>query len=275
MKKNWLYEKNVIITGAGSGFGKLLTKKLINEYRCTVIGIGRTAQKLEKVREEVGEKFSFCTFDVSIEQNWIDFAAYLTENNILPDILINNAGVLPHFEKFELCRTGAVENTLAINFFASVYSFRHISPFLKKSNTPTVINVSSSAALAEVVGTSAYSASKSALASFTKILALENPDMYVSLVMPGFSDTDIFRSQNTGDQKQSSLIKKACSNPNKIIDKLIKKLKKRKTRIVLGIDAHLMSFFGRLFPSLTNKAIRAVLKKSKLEVFSDVFPEKK
>mgnify|MGYP004641249907 CR=1 FL=1 len=274
MKKNWLYEKTVIITGAGSGFGKLLAKKLITKYHCRVIGIGRTAQKLEKVREESGEKFSFCTFDVSIEQNWIDFAAYLTENNILPDILINNAGILPHFEKFELCRAGAVENTIATNFFASVYSFRHISPFLKKSDTPAVINVSSSAALAEVVGTSAYSASKSALASFTKILALENPDMFISLVMPGFSDTDIFRSQNTGDQKQSSLIKKVCSNPDKFTDKLIKKLKKGKKRIVLGIDAHLMSFFGRFFPSLTNKAIRAVLKKSGLEVFSDVFTEK-
>lgn len=70
------------------------------------------------------------------------------------------------------------------------------------------MNVSSAAALASIVGTSGYSASKSALKAYTEILAEElRGKAYVGLVMPGFARTDIMRSQNTSFD-EDKLVKK-------------------------------------------------------------------
>lgn len=272
--KNWLKNKTIVITGASSGFGRLIAEKAVKRYGCTVIGIGRNREKLEKVKSELGDKFTYFAFDVGVEEEWGNFAEKLAIIDLYPDILINNAGVLPPFCRFESIAENDAEQVFKTNFFASVYSVRHILPLLKKhSATPAIINVSSSAILAQVAGTSIYSSSKSALASFTKILALENKNIYVALVCPGFSDTAIFRSQKQTDEKSAKLIKKVCSNPDKITDKLLKKLIKRKKYIILGADARAMHFFGKLFPSLTDKAISAVLKKSRLPIFDDVFAE--
>lgn len=272
--KNWLKNKTIVITGASSGFGKLLAEKAVKRYDCTVIGIGRNKEKLERVKNELGDKFIYFAFDVGVEKEWIDFAQKLAIIDLYPDILINNAGVLPPFCRFESIDENVAEQVFKTNFFASVYSVRHILSIIKKHSTaPAVINVSSSAILAQVVGTSIYSSSKSALASFTKILALENKNVYVALVCPGFSDTAIFRAQKQTDKKSAKLIKKVCSDPDKITDKLLKKLIKRKKYIILGADAKAMHFFGKLFPSFTDKAIASVLKKSKLPIFDDVFAE--
>ena len=185
--KNWLKNKTIVITGASSGFGKLLAEKAVKRYDCTVIGIGRNKEKLERVKNELGDKFIYFAFDVGVEKEWIDFAQKLAIIDLYPDILINNAGVLPPFCRFESIAENDAEQVFKTNFFASVYSVRHILPLLKKhSATPAIINVSSSAILAQVAGTSIYSSSKSALASFTKILALENKNVYVALVCPGF-----------------------------------------------------------------------------------------
>ncbi len=281
-KKAWLYGKIVVITGAGSGFGKLLCQKLVRRYDCTVIAIGRTQSKLETLKNELekegfGDKIFYETFDAGVEQNWIDFAKKLAENKMQVDILINNAGVLPPFSRFEKQQAGVTEQAFSSNFFAQVYSVKHLLPLIKLSKaggkrfSGAIINVSSSACLASVVGTAAYTASKCASAGFTKILALENKEVFVSLVIPGFSGTDIFRSQKSVSQKESGLIAKVCGDPDKMTDKMLKAFVKTKKRIVVGADAHAMNFFGRFFPKACDKAIRGVLKKANLDTFSDVF----
>ena len=101
MKKAWFNNKTVIITGASSGFGKLLAQKLVNNHNCKVIGIARTQSKLENLQLELGENFSYFAFDVSLKENWENLYETLDSSGVQIDILINNAGVLPPFKKFE------------------------------------------------------------------------------------------------------------------------------------------------------------------------------
>ena len=104
MKKNWLNGKNVVLTGASSGIGKEITKILITEFDCLVLGIARNEEKMLKLLEELGEnkgKFSYKLFDVSLKENWANFSKSLEKENFKIDVLINCAGVLPNFDKFE------------------------------------------------------------------------------------------------------------------------------------------------------------------------------
>ena len=169
MKKCWLSEKTVILTGVTSGIGKLLAKKLIEKHNCKILGIGRNEKAIEELKSELKEKSNLLTahlFDVSKEANWKNFAEQLKNENMQVDLLINNAGQLPKFKTFEKYECEDFENIMNVNFFASVYSCKHILPLLQKSKTPAIINVSSSASLCPLAGTSVYSSSKIPAAAF-------------------------------------------------------------------------------------------------------------
>ena len=153
MGQCWIDNKTVVITGASAGIGKGITEKLIKKHNCKVIGIARSKEKTEKFVEELGEyakNFSYKLFDVSVKENWFEFADYLKENEIKPDVLINNAGILPKFNKTQNYSIEEIEAVMNINFYSAVYSINALLPMILESSTPAVINVASSAALMSV-----------------------------------------------------------------------------------------------------------------------------
>ena len=150
MKKTWLNGKTVIISGASSGIGLETARQLIDGYGCSVIGIAQNIAKLTKAKELLGSNFSYYSFDVKSEENWKNFRDNLLEKGIIPDILINNAGILPRFSRFEKYSDREIEDVLRINFLSAVYAVRTLLPLIGQSKTPAVINISSSAALAPV-----------------------------------------------------------------------------------------------------------------------------
>ena len=169
-----------------------------------MLGVARSQQKMEALVAELGEyadKFSYQLFDVSDRANWDNYLAYLEENNIQPDVLINNAGILPKFDKFQHYSIEEIEKAMNINFYAAVYSMHALLPLILKSSSPAIINVDSSAALMSLAGTSVYSASKAALKSLTESMREElRGKCYVGIVCPGFTKTDIFRNQGSSDE---------------------------------------------------------------------------
>ena len=100
-------------------------------------------------------------------------------------------------------------------------------------------------------------------------LAYEQKDFSVTTVLPGFVKTDIMKNQNAS-KGDKSLIDKFSANPRKITRKILSKAKKRKKRIVLGIDGKLLGFMYKHFPNVAPKIIGKFLKKSGLELFSQL-----
>ena len=97
-------------------------------------------------------------------------------------------------------------------------------PMLLESPTPGVINIDSSAALMTLAGTSMYSASKAALKGFTEALRVEfQGKMYVSLVCPGFTKTDIFRDQGTESNSKGQKVMDMISTDCDLMVKMIMK----------------------------------------------------
>ena len=271
-KRNWIYNKTVVISGASSGMGREVAKILINNYNCKVIGIGRSQQKMLTLTEELGinkDKFSYQLFDVSKEENWINFKSHLETNNIIIDLLINNAGVLPPFKSFEKHTVDEIKYTFDVNFFASIYSITHLTPILEKSNTPAIINIASSAALCPIVGGSVYSASKAALKNYTETIRAEyKHKMYIGLICPGLVKTNLFRNQT---REKHSIVDKISMNSTTAAKKIVNGIRKQKRRHVIGIDARFMDMLYRVFPRSSANFIKIVLKSSKLDLFNDIF----
>ena len=277
MDKNWLDNKTVIVTGASSGMGKGITEKLIKEHGCTVLGVARSQQKMEALVAELGEyayKFSYQLFDVSDRANWDNYLNYLNENNIKPDILINNAGILPKFDKFQHYSIEDIEKAMNINFYSAVYSMHALLPLLLESSSPAIINIDSSAALMSLAGTSVYSASKAALKSLTESMREElRGKCYVGIVCPGFTKTDIFRNQSSSDEKAQKMLNMVSTSCDTMVKWIMNGINKQHELMVFGMDAAFMNYFGRLLPVQGGRLFSAVMKMSKLPLFDGIFKE--
>ena len=272
MAKYPLKKLRAVVSGASSGIGRELVKRLVDDYGCEVYGAGRNEERLEELKNSLknGKNFRYALFDVSDEKSWRAFAEKLEKEGFAPDMLVNNAGYLLPFGKAEKHSVKEAENILSTNYLSCVYSFHAFLPLLKKSAAPAVVNVSSSAALAPVAGTALYSSSKAALKSFTECLAMDyKGEIYIAGVYPGFTKTAIFSHQKRS--ADSKLIDAVTMPVDKAVKRILKKLKRKKTYIVTGADAKAMNFFYRLFPRLTANAIRGVLKQSNMDIFKDVF----
>ena len=274
MKKSWLNGRTVVISGASGGLGFEIAKLLINNYGCNVIGIARNEKKIQQARERLGEnkeKFSYKLFDVSLPENWQSFYKEIIENNINIDILINNAGFMLPFSKFENYSDTEISEIVNTNFLSVINSTKILLPLIKKSKTPAIINIASAAGLCAVVGQSMYCATKFAVKGFTETLQQDyKKQIYVGGVYPGFIKTDILNRQST-TEKENKLINKLMMPVEKAAKKIVKRISKKKNRTVIGFDGCSMNIFGRLFPKLTPSIVRSVLKSSKLEMFNDVF----
>ena len=80
MKKWWLNNKTVIVTGASGGIGRGITIRLIKEYNCTVFAIARNEEKMRSLAKELGSdanKLSYRLFDISAPDNRKSYAPFL------------------------------------------------------------------------------------------------------------------------------------------------------------------------------------------------------
>ena len=269
MKKFDFTNKTVIITGANSGIGKCLAQILITKFNAKIIAVARNEEKLNAVKQELGDNYLPYPFSVDSFENWQNFANTLINQGVTVDALINCAGVLPTFNKFENVTVNDYLSVININFLSTVYSTKIFLPILKSNGDGVIINVSSSSALCPFAGVSSYSASKVALERFSTCLAVEEKVVSITTVMPGFTKTNVMRSQSQ-TEKERGIIDKISANPYKVANKIIKKASKRKRRVITGIDAHFMNFLYKFFPNSAPKILTWFLKKSNFSTFKDI-----
>lgn len=276
MKKCWLNKKTVVISGASGGLGFSVAKMLIEKYDCKIIGIARNEKKLLEAMQTLGEKkgnFTYRLFDVSKRDSWTEFYNYLIENDINIDVLINNAGFMLPFKKFEKYTEEEVDEIIKTDLVSLINSTKILLPLIKKSPTPAIINVSSAAGVLAVAGESLYCTSKFAVRGFTETLAQDyRKQIYVGGIYPGFIKTDIL-SRQVKDAKNDKTIGKFMMPLEKATKKIVKGIKKKKRRILFGYQARSMSLLSRLFPKSGPTIITKVFKASKFELFNQVFDD--
>ncbi|MCD7872939.1 MAG: SDR family NAD(P)-dependent oxidoreductase [Clostridiales bacterium] len=278
MSDCWLNGKTCIVTGASGGMGAGIAATLIKKHGCKVIGVARSEPKMLKFIEELGpqyaEQFTYKLFDVSVNENWVEFAKELSENGVQVDILVNNAGILPKFKRFDRYDMDEIEKAININFYSCVYSIKAFLPMLMQSSTPGIINIDSSSALMSLAGTSMYSASKAALKGFTEALREEfRGKVYVGLVCPGFTKTDIMRDQASESGKGQKIIDMISTNCDLMVKMIMFGIEHKQALQIHGIDAHAMNIFGKLLPVNSSRLFSAVMKAADVDIFKEVFKD--
>ena len=277
--RNWLQDKVVVLSGASGGIGRELCKLLVLKFGAKVVGIGRSAEKMQSLQQELQEKgcapqaFRYELFDVGEKANWETLRDKLQTEGIYPALLINNAGIFPQFACALDMETQTTEKVLRVNYLAAVYATKAISPILQgtQKDLPAIVNIASSAALCSVVGTAAYSASKGALKGYTEALTLEEKGRkYVGIIYPGTTKTDLFRDDKNTENSALDIV---AMPAEKMAKKIARAILKKTKRAVVGWDAKAMNLVAKIAPVKGLYLIRGIMKKSGSKVFQAVFSD--
>ncbi len=276
MVKSWIKSKTVIVTGCSGGMGFYITKILLEQYGANVIGVCRNEQKMLKKLEEITvnkENFSYKIFDVRESDKWKEFADELSEKGTVVDVLVNNAGFMLPFTKFENVSSEEITEIIDTNFKANVTSIKALLPIVLKSEHATIVNICSASSLCAIVGETMYSATKFAMKGLSDGLRVEyKGKLKVVGIYPGLVKTDIMQRQKV-DVSESKIINTFSAPVDKVAKKIVKATVKHRKNVVIGVDGKLISLISKFFPVFTANTIAYVFKKSKHPLFKDVFTD--
>lgn len=201
--------KIVLVTGAGMGIGRATCLLFAREgAKIIALDIDHAAGKetVEQILEQGGEAI-FVLCDVSDEQQVK--AAIKTGSTTFGgiNILYNNAGVLWREKDVEITGTDETvwDRVMAINLKGVVWVCKYGIPELIKQGGGSVINIGSGTALMGfTTAQDAYTASKGALASLTRSMAIVYaPDgVRVNIIHPGPVDTPMQKQWNEKTRRE-------------------------------------------------------------------------
>ncbi|XP_030564362.1 L-xylulose reductase [Drosophila novamexicana] len=160
-----LKNKVILVTGAGAGIGNALVKQLASAG-ATVIAVARSEAQLKDLVASDAKHIKPLLLDLS---NWDKVREGLAAVPQL-DGLVNNAGVAI-IKPFEELTEQDFDTHFNVNIKAVFNVTQALLPKLR--NGSSIVNVSSIAASRSFAGHTAYSATKAAVDSLTKSLALE------------------------------------------------------------------------------------------------------
>ncbi len=189
-------DKVVLITGANRGIGleigkQLLAKDFTVVFTMRNMAIGRPI--VNDIRKDY-KKAWFHQLDVSEEQSIADVVTYIDEACERIDVLINNAAIL-HDQNHASVQVSLPEirEIMETNLYGPMMVTRAMIPFLKKSEDPRVINISSTMGQLSTMGAgyAAYRISKTALNALTVIQSKElaRDGIKVNSMCPGWVKT--------------------------------------------------------------------------------------
>ena len=180
-------KENVFISGASRGIGKDIALLFANNgYK--VIGTSRSDFSIDVNLDN----FIPLKLDITSRNDIKDCFDYLKSENLLPNILINNAGITAD-QIFMRMKDEDWDNVIETNLTGTFNLSKIFIKNMIKNKSGRIINISSVSGLMGNPGQVNYASSKAALTGFTKSLAKEvgSRNITVNSVAPGYIDTDM------------------------------------------------------------------------------------
>ncbi len=168
--------KVAMVTGAGGGVGKAISKRLASEG-CKVVLLGRDRAKLQKVASEVGDKNNTMTVitDITKEAEILSAIDQTIKAFDKIDILVNNAGIINDPVPFHEMTEDQWDHLIETNLAGTFRMTKAVIPVMMKNGGGSIVNISSVLGIRSIpkVPLSVYGVTKAGVIMFTKSIAVE------------------------------------------------------------------------------------------------------
>lgn len=236
----WLMDlagKTALVTGASSGIGRSLARRLATEGLRLGI-VARRQDLLDQLAAEIEEAHGIppaaLVTDLSVRGAADELATTALEALGQVDILVNNAGGGVGGRQTAVGDRDEGREVFELNVWSPVALVSRLVPAMRQRQLGAVVNVTSMAQVMTWPFMGHYTASKAALASFTETLRLElrGSGVQVLEVIPGPVDTPIYGESQLVPGLMKAMGGVRPGNPEVLARRVIRALHRDRARIV-------------------------------------------
>ena len=224
--------RNVLITGASSGIGRLLALEMAAKGARIAL-VARREEALAGVAEEVratGGNAVALVCDVGDREQALATAARAVEELGSIDVLVNNAGFGRH-RRFLDSDLEDMERMMRVNYLGSLYFTRALLPAMVESRRGWLVFIASVAGRIAPADETAYAASKFAMVGLASSLSLEIEDagVHVLTVCPGAIRTPCFDDEALA--RLPAVARRQMAEPEDLVEAIIYALARGKREL--------------------------------------------
>lgn len=198
-----------LVTGASAGLGAEFARQLAPHVHSLVL-VARRLDRLESLRDELARHRQLNVYiygaDIADEAQRLKLAAWLKDQNIKIDFLVNNAGRGDQ-GPFESSEWNRVKSMLDVNISALTHFCHLLVPSMTLGGRAAILNVSSVVGFFPLPNMAVYSATKAYVTSLSEALAMElRPrGITVTALCPGPVPTEFFAvaSREGGGEREA------------------------------------------------------------------------
>ena len=208
-----LNDKVALVTGAGSGFGEGIARLFAREgARVIVVDLNADGGRrvADAINEERADRAIFVEADVADGTQSQRMIGRAVEAFGGLDILVNNAGISHRNKPVLEVGEDEFDRIFAVNVKAIFHAVRHAVPAMAARGGGSILNTASTAALRPRPGLTWYNASKGAVVTASKSLAVElaPQNIRVNALCPVLGDTPLaatFMGEDTPEKRKAFL----------------------------------------------------------------------
>jgi len=227
-----LKNKNIIITGAGSGIGRLMSLGFAErEANLALIDIDiNSIKETQNLIKNYNIKTRLYECDISDRARVSEISKAIRKDFSRIDILVNNAGIV--FGKpFLDLSLDEMEKTMNVNYWGHIYFTKEFLPEMVARDTGNIVNIASSGGLLGMPKLTDYCASKFAEVGFTESLKREliiagTKGVKLTCVCPYIIETGMFKGFRP-------FLFNPFLKPERAAEKIIKAVQKDKELLIM------------------------------------------
>jgi len=174
-KKDFLKDKNILVTGASRGIGRAIAIGL-SKYGANIIMLAKNENRLDQIYDEIKSNSETNPLIIGCDLNTLDenraqeIANVISKDYGRLDALVNNAAILEKMSSIENYDLRTWEKVLKTNLTSGFLLSKYTIPLMQLSSIPRIIFTSSSVAKKGKAYWGAYSVSKAGIKVLAEIL---------------------------------------------------------------------------------------------------------